>query len=89
MNRYSIIYLLLALITVFTITAWLVQPFSEEEYSNLLNFSAFIILSICGLILLIFIFKMADIPAQAKKGLVINSSSYLFLGDWGIFLHFI
>ena len=37
LNRYSLIYFFLALITVFVITAWLVQPFSPEDYENLLK----------------------------------------------------
>ena len=80
LNRYSIIYFLLAIITVFTITAWLVQPFSEEDYDNLLTISAFIIFFICGLILLIFMLKF-NIQAQAKKAWLLTAAAIF---SWAI-----
>ncbi|MFX1514883.1 MAG: hypothetical protein ACFFC6_01105, partial [Promethearchaeota archaeon] len=65
-NRYSIIYFLLTLITVLIITAWLVHPFSPEDYETLLTISGFIIFTIFGLILLAFVLKF-NIQAQARK----------------------
>ncbi|MFX0124514.1 MAG: hypothetical protein ACFFAE_12850 [Candidatus Hodarchaeota archaeon] len=65
LNRYSLIYFLLALITVFAITAWLMQPFRPEDYENLLAISGFLILVICGLILVCYVLKF-NIQAQAK-----------------------
>ena len=80
MNRYSIIYFLLALITVLLIIAWLVQPFKPEEYEDLLTISAFIIFALCGLILLAFVLKF-NIQAQAKKAWLLIAAAII---SWAI-----
>ena len=80
MNRYSIIYFLLALITVFIITAWVVQPFSQEDYERLLIISVFIIFSICGLILVTFALKF-NIQAQAKRAWLLIATAIF---SWAI-----
>ena len=56
------------------------QPFSEEDYDNLLTISAFIIFFICGLILLIFTLKF-NIQAQAKKAWLLTAAAIF---SWAI-----
>lgn len=88
LNRYSIIYILLAIFTVFMFTTWLIQPIAnEEEYQKLLTISAFIILFICGLILLIFTLKF-NIHARAKKAWLIIAAA-IFMWAIGEFSYIV
>ena len=77
----------MALITVFIITAWLIQPFSPEDYKNLLAISGFVIFVICGLILVGFVLKF-NIQAQAKRAWLLIVAA-IFTWAIGIFYDYI
>ncbi len=56
------------------------QPFSSEDYKNLLAISGFILFVICGLILIAFVFKF-NIQAQARRAWLLISAAIF---SWAI-----